>query len=192
LKVKQHDAGLFPAACFNFKRSDSSMWNPFSRRTAEPEESPALSAAHLLLERQQQQRGVKATPVAGEHRVVSSKIAEVERIGQTAVATFTVTELTQEKGVGMLAELLEELGQTGAQHFVLDIQNVQFMDSACLGCLVEALNHMAKRGGKIALANTANSVQYLFKMTQLDRVFSICADVMAAIQAVEKVPGQDH
>jgi anti-sigma B factor antagonist len=168
------------------------MWNPFSRRPNEPEESPAISAAHLLLERQQQQQGREAAHPASDHRVINNKIAEVERIGQTAVATFTVTELTQEKGVGMLAELLEELGQTGAQHFVLDIQNVQFMDSACLGCLVEALNHMAKRGGKIALANTANSVQYLFKMTQLDRVFSICADVMAAIQAVERVPGQEN
>jgi hypothetical protein len=28
-------------------------------------------------------------------------------------------------------------------------------------------------------------------MTQLDRVFPICADVMAALEAVERVPGQD-
>lgn len=169
------------------------MWNPFARRTNEPQESPAHSAAQLLLEREQQQRAAaKGILKPAEHQVSTTKIAEVERIGKTAVATFTVTELTQEKGVGMLADLLEELNQTGAQHFVLDIQNVQFMDSACLGCLVEALNHMAKRGGKIALANTHNSVQYLFKMTQLDRVFSICADVMAAIQAVEHVPGQDQ
>ena len=46
---------------------------------------------------------------------------------------------------------------------------------------------MAKTAGKIALANTANSVQYLFRMTQLDRLFPICADVMAAITAVERV-----
>ena len=65
------------------------------------------------------------------------------------------------------------------------------MDSACLGCLVEALNRMAKSGGKIALANTAGSVQSLFRMTQLDRVFPICADVMAALTAVEKRPGDD-
>jgi anti-anti-sigma factor len=65
------------------------------------------------------------------------------------------------------------------------------MDSACLGCLVEALNKLASSGGKIALANTANSVQYLFKMTQLDRVFPICSDVMAALAALERVPGED-
>ncbi len=120
------------------------------------------------------------------------RIAEVEMMGQTAVATLTVTELRLERGVEMLNGLLDQLSESGARHFVLDIQNVQFMDSACMGCLVEALNKLVKNGGgKIALANTANSVQYLFRMTQLDRVFPICADVMAAITAVERVPGQE-
>ena len=151
------------------------MWNPFSKQ-GEVVEQAAAAQAHA------------ATAVARKR----NRIAEVEQMGQTAVATLTVTELTQEKGVEMLSDLLDELTESGARHFVLDIQNVQFMDSACLGCLVEALNRMAKNGGgKIALANTANSVQYLFRMTQLDRVFPICADVMAAITAVERVPGQE-
>lgn len=150
------------------------MWNPFSRQ------DEATTA----------QAGAATQPADAARK--RNRIAEVELMGQTAVATLTVTELTQEKGVEMLTDLLDELTESGARHFVLDIQNVQFMDSACLGCLVEALNRMAKNGGgKIALANTANSVQYLFRMTQLDRVFPICADVMAAITAVERVPGQE-
>jgi anti-anti-sigma factor len=156
------------------------MWNPFSRQ------SDAGQAAAAAAEAQAQ---TEARAASGR---VRNKIAEVENMGLTAVATLTVTELTQEKGVEMLTDLLDELAESGARHFVLDIQNVQFMDSACLGCLVEALNRMAKNGGgKIALANTANSVQYLFRMTQLDRVFPICADVMAAITAVERVPGME-
>lgn len=152
------------------------MWNPFSKQGEVAEQAMAAQA--------------QAATVTMRKR---NRIAEVELMGQTAVATLTVTELTQEKGVEMLSDLLDELTESGARHFVLDIQNVQFMDSACLGCLVEALNRMAKNGGgKIALANTANSVAYLFRMTQLDRVFPICADVMAAITAVERVPGQDE
>lgn len=159
------------------------MWNPFSKRgdvgasgLAERAEMPA-AAAELLRE-----------PPAAIH----NKIAEINRIGPTAVATFTVTELTQEHGVAMLSDLLDDLSASGATHYVLDIQNVQFMDSACLGCLVEVLNRMAKNAGKIALANTATSVQSLFRMTQLDRVFPICPDVMAALTAVEKRPGDDE
>ena len=148
------------------------MWNPFSRR----------SVIDVLA-----QNGAGTAMLdASTSPIKHNKIAQVQRMGQCAVATLTVTELTQEQGVQMLTELLDELEQTGATHFVLDIQNVQFMDSACLGCLVQALNRMARTGGRIALANTANSVQYLFRMTQLDRVFPICSDVMAALTAVER------
>ena len=155
------------------------MWNPFSRQ------------ADLEAAAQAQALALAAQNAAAGRRTTRTRIAEIENMGTSAVATLTVTELTQEKGVEMLSDLLEELSASGAKHFVLDIQNVQFMDSACLGCLVEALNRLAKSGGKIALANTANSVQYLFRMTQLDRVFPICADVMAALSAVERVPGQE-
>jgi anti-sigma B factor antagonist len=108
-------------------------------------------------------------------------------MGSTAVATLTVTELSQEEGAERLADLLYELGETGAMHYVLDVQNVQYMDTACLGCLVEALNGMAARGGRIAVVNPNHSVHYIFRLTRLDRVFSICSDVMSALEAVERM-----
>jgi len=156
------------------------MWNPFARRS-KSSASHHRSHGHRARGAQDGLPGIASAPPA-----VRNKIAEVQRMGASAVATLTVTELTQERGVLMLTDLLDELEETGATHFVLDIQNVQFMDSACLGCLVDALNRKAQSGGRIALANTANSVQYLFRMTQLDRVFPICADVMAALAAVER------
>lgn len=112
-------------------------------------------------------------------------IAEIEMMGQTAVATLTVTELSQEQGAEQLAELLHELSETGAMHFILDVQNVQYMDTACLGCLVEALNRLSVTGGKIALVNPNQSVHYVFRLTRLDRVFRMCPDVMSALEAVE-------
>jgi len=115
-------------------------------------------------------------------------IARVERMGAVGVATFTVTQLTREHGVESLTELLETLTASGATHFVLDIQNINYMDSACLGCLVEALNRLAVSGGQIALVNTATSVQDLFRMTRLDRVFPICNDVPEAMKKLGQWP----
>ncbi len=115
------------------------------------------------------------------------QIAEIQMMGQTAIATFTATELTQNEGAEALAGLLNDMGETGALHYVLDVQNVQYMDTACLGCLVEALNTLAQRGGRIALANPNHSVHYIFRLTRLDRVFRICSDVMKALDAVEHV-----
>lgn len=150
------------------------MWNPFKR-----------------------EEGIVYTvPNASEHSVdqsietkgqsIKSAIATLEMIGTAVVATLTVTELTQDDGVAQLTELLDDLAQTGAKHFVLDVCNVQYMDSSCLGCLVEALNRMAATdGGQIALVNADHNVQYLFRMTRLDRVFRICSDVLSALKAIE-------
>jgi anti-sigma B factor antagonist len=150
------------------------MWKLLSRITGS--QRPEPEPARLVL----QDPESDAEPV-------QRGIAAVEHVGSsTVVATLTVTELTQEQGVNMMAELLQELIDSGAVNFVLDIQNVQYMDSACLGCLVEALNRVSSMGGRIALANTHHSVEYLFRLTRLDRVFPICGNVVAALDLLQK------
>ncbi len=151
------------------------MWNPFKRETDYLSVVPPASeqAVDQSIETKGQQR--------------SSAIATLEIVGTTVVATLTVSELTQDDGVVQLTELLDDLAQTGAKNFVLDVGNVQYMDSSCLGCLVQALNRMASAdGGQIALVNADHSVQYLFRMTQLDRVFRICSDVLTALETIER------
>ena len=150
------------------------MWNIFKRTAGETAAPPTL-----------------ARPVAESAPPARrNTIASIDFIGSVAVATLTVTELTQDDGVVQLTELLDDLAQSGARHFVLDVCNVQHMDSSCLGCLVEALNRMAANGGRIALVNADHGVQYLFRMTRLDRVFPICSDVMAALDAMERASAQ--
>ena len=116
----------------------------------------------------------------------ANDIATIDRIGPTAVATVTVTELASAAGVARLMGLFAEVSQSGARHFVLDIQNLEYMDSACLGCLVKALNHAQEDGGGIALVNSESGVQDLFRLTRLDRRFPICHSVPAALATVER------
>jgi len=188
------------------------MWNPFAKQLADIQHSDA--AARKMRPAPASRRsgaGRKAAKTAGaprpraaaeyptndgggdpadagmdRHLHTRTGIAEVEVIGQVAVATLTVDELSQGRGVENLSALLLELKETGAKHYVLDIQNIQYMDSMCLGCLVESLNEMATSGGRIALASCDQNVQQLFRMTRLDRVFPICRDVMSAMTAVER------
>jgi anti-sigma B factor antagonist len=144
------------------------MWNPFSQRPdRDASEDPASGA--------EQPDGVP-----------TSSIAQVQMMGTVAIATVTADELTRDDGVEQLADLLEAMSQSGATDYILDLQNVQFMDTACLGCLVEALNRLAGHGGQIALACPNHNVDYVFRLTRLDRVFRICASVMAALEQLEK------
>ena len=165
------------------------MWNPFGklnendvRTPPEPGLDPASSSSPKgpllpIAVQAERARANEAASVGG--------IAEVDVVGAVAIATITTTELTAEIGAEQLAVLLLELAETGARHFVLDMSAVQYMDSACLGCLVESLNQLSVRGGRIALANSNQAVNYMFRLTRLDRVFQICSDVMSAIEKVE-------
>jgi ABC-type transporter Mla MlaB component len=131
------------------------------------------------------------------------KLATYDRLGQTLVGTPTVATLTGPDAGELAAELCEQIyskgrGQSedspegeappagGVRHIVLDLQNVQYMDSMCVGVLVELLTTLKEAGGRIALVNASANVEYLFKLTRLDRVFPICRDVMKAIEAVER------
>ncbi|HEB60995.1 MAG TPA: anti-sigma factor antagonist [Phycisphaeraceae bacterium] len=113
-------------------------------------------------------------------------LATIDQMGQTIIATLTPTELSGTMATQLILDLFREIETRGGRHFVLDLQNVRYMDSACVGALVELLNKIQKRDGRIALVNAAQSVEYLFKLTRLDRVFPLCRDVMSALNAVER------
>lgn len=115
-----------------------------------------------------------------------AELATIERLGETAVATITVTELSGADAMALMADLMTHVSGAGVRNFVFDLQNVKHMDSSCVGAMVEMLTRLQRSGGAIALVNAAQSVEYLFRLTRLDRLFPICRDVMTAIQAVER------
>jgi anti-sigma B factor antagonist len=114
-------------------------------------------------------------------------LATLEVLGATAVATVTVSQLTGAIATRLVADLLDELTRTDVQHYVFDLQNVTAMDSTCIGSLVEMLTQIQRSGGRIALVNADHNVACLFRLTRLDRLFPMCKDVMAAIEAVERL-----
>ncbi len=143
------------------------MWSPFSRSSRRPHGRTAP---------------IEHTWASN----VNNGIATIDRIGPTAVATLTVPSLSTNEGVSLLMELFDEVSQFGAKSLVLDLQNLEYLDSVCLGCLVQALNHAVQGGGRIALVNTDGNVQHLFRVTQLNRLFPICHDVPTALTAIER------
>lgn len=123
---------------------------------------------------------------ARARRATADQLATLDQLGQTVVATITVSELSGADAAELVAELLARVESANVRHFVFDLQNVNYMDSSCIGAMVEMLTRLQKAGGRIALVNPSQSVSYLFKLTKLDRLFPICRDVMMAISAVER------
>ena len=85
-----------------------------------------------------------------------------------------------------MAELINEMSQRvrcdNAQFFVLDMSNVQFMDSSALGGLVGFLLDLEHVRGRIAMACCQANVAFLFKVTRIDAVVSLFDEVEEAVE----------
>ncbi|MFC4053174.1 STAS domain-containing protein [Actinomadura syzygii] len=76
---------------------------------------------------------------------------------------------------------LVELHGTGMRRLVADFAAVPFCDAAGLGALVAAHNQVSATGGEIALAGVRPAQLRLLRITGLDRLFAVHADVPDAL-----------
>ncbi len=132
------------------------------------------------------------------HLAPNCELAQYQTLGQALIATVVIQTLSGPDAERLVEELAARFrgdvlvpgsvpGSTARpRHLVLDLQNVEYMDSGAIGSLVALLTQLHKIGGRIALVNTHRNVQFLFKLTQLDRLFPICTDVLKAIERVER------
>lgn len=79
-------------------------------------------------------------------------------------------------------QAMTQLLAEGVNRIILDLSQVQFMDSSSLGALVNLLKTVGSRGDLI-IAGAHGIVADLFKLTRMDRVFRLVANVDAVAEA---------
>ena len=82
-----------------------------------------------------------------------------------------------------LREALIELVQGGTYDIVVDMEQVEFLDSTGLGVLVGGLKRVRSHDGSMTLVCTQERLLKIFRITGLTRVFEIHPDVDAAVGA---------
>ena len=60
---------------------------------------------------------------------------------------------------------------TGQETILIDMQDVNFMNSAGIGALVATLKDVKQKGGKLFLCDLTAQVQVIFQLTKMERVF---------------------
>ena len=99
---------------------------------------------------------------------------------------FTVIELGGEIDVytaPKLRERLVSLVESGSYQLIVDMESVEFLDSTGLGVLVGGLKRVRNHEGWIDLVCTQSRILRIFRITGLNRVFSIYDTVPEAIAA---------
>ena len=82
-----------------------------------------------------------------------------------------------------LREQLIDLVSSGKYHLIVDMENVDFLDSTGLGVLVGGLKRVRAHDGSLDLVCTQERILKIFRITGLTKVFGIHDTVDLAIAA---------
>src|SRR5665213_2623989 len=101
--------------------------------------------------------------------------------------TKTIFRLKEERvdsrNAGQLKAEFLILAQPGTNAIIVDLSEVQHVDSAGLSALLLGQRQMRLNGGELRLAGLNDSIRSLLEITQLNRMFPIFATVPEAINA---------
>jgi anti-sigma B factor antagonist len=101
-------------------------------------------------------------------------------VGDTTVLTVS-GRITLGEGNVMLREIVGELADKGHKRIVLNLADVQYIDSSGLGELVKAHTTVRNKGGELKLASLNKRVHDLLQLTRLSAVFDIHSDEASAL-----------
>ncbi len=65
--------------------------------------------------------------------------------------------------------------------FIIDLENVGFIDSSGLGTLVSSYTFLKKLNGVLKIVNVNDNIAELFHLTRLDSFFEVYSDLDQAI-----------
>ncbi|MEM8739638.1 MAG: STAS domain-containing protein [Planctomycetota bacterium] len=117
---------------------------------------------------------------------MSTYDSEIEQTGSNVTVHVAGPEASHLEISEVVAECCERMRYENASNFVFDLENVEFLASACIGALVELLREVEPMRGRIALAHCDENVAFLFKVTKLDDIFGIFDDIDDALESFKK------
>ena len=71
------------------------------------------------------------------------------------------------------------------KNYVIDMEQVEFMDSAGLGTLIAVLKQVTERGGDLKIAALQKKPRMVFEITRAYKVFEIFENIEDALNAFD-------
>ena len=87
------------------------------------------------------------------------------------------------EGSAEVRDLVRNLVSEGNKKILLNLRNVDYIDSSGLGELVSAFTSMRRQGGELKLLNLTKRVHALLQITKLYTVFDITDDEATSVRS---------
>jgi len=107
----------------------------------------------------------------------------VEQIYGDIIVEFIKFERATVKEADLLKENLAKAIGLGIKKIIVDLSEVEYIDSTFLGVLVSALKRVSKEKGDIRLIGFKPAVHAMFELTRMFRVFQSYSDLHKAIKS---------
>jgi len=104
------------------------------------------------------------------------------QVGEVTILDIS-GRITVGEGNVILREIVRDLAGKGAKAIVLNLGEVQYVDSSGVGELVKAHTTIRNQGGQLKLTNLNKRVHDLLELTRLSAVFDIQKDETSAIKS---------
>ncbi len=99
------------------------------------------------------------------------------QISERQVGAVTVIDLKGEaKARGHYDEfqrIVQQRIDTGQKHFVVNLAECKWIDSAGLGELIRSFTHVMRQGGDLKLASAPEKIRNILKVTNLTEVIDL-------------------
>jgi anti-sigma B factor antagonist len=108
--------------------------------------------------------------------------ATARDVGKVTVIDFGGS-ITLGEGSALLREMLRDLIAKGHRRIILNLGDVNYIDSSGIGELVGAFISMRNQQGELKLLNLTKKVQDLIQITKLYTVFDVHSDEASAVRS---------
>ncbi len=115
------------------------------------------------------------------------EMANFDVVDGILVATALQNRLVGMDSADLVETILSQVDADGeVRNVIVDLENIEFMDSTSLGMLVFLNNRLQIIEGRLVIVNAAATLEQMFKITQLDRMLPVCRDVMKAVAILNR------
>ena|SRR5690348_16837471 len=108
--------------------------------------------------------------------------ASTRQIGTIAIVDIS-GRIELGEGSSVLRATVKDLVAKGQKHILLNLGEVNYIDSAGVGELVSAFTSVRNQGGELKLLNLTKKVHDLLQITKLYTVFDVHDDEASALAA---------
>jgi anti-sigma B factor antagonist len=99
-------------------------------------------------------------------------------------ATIVISGRFDAHQVPQVQQEIDNLQAAGARTIILDLSDVNFVDSSALAVMVRGMKRCREHGGELLLCGLRQPVRIIFELTRMDKAFRIYDNEESAQRAV--------